>query len=73
MDTLDAVRKFSFATVGLAWAVSMTVCVWLFGLSSWDLTMIAVSAIVLTVTSSLAYAVMVRTLRAELGEEVATT
>lgn len=62
------VQRFSFAVAGLTWAVSTTVCGWLFGLVSFDATMLAVSLVVMTVGSAVAYAVLVRSLVAELDD-----
>ena len=69
IDGREGARRFSFAVIGLAWAVSTTVCAWLFGLVSLDATMLAVSLVVVTVGAAVGHVALVRSLVAELDDD----
>ncbi|WP_254536220.1 hypothetical protein [Halomarina litorea] len=68
LDTERDVRRFSGGTVGLAWLVSMAVVAWVFGVTTFDTTLLAVGAVTMTVSSAVGYVVLVRTLAGELLE-----
>ncbi len=68
LDTERGVRRFSGGTIGLAWLVSMGVVVWVFGVTTFDTTLLAVGAVTMTVSSAVGYVVLVRTLADELLE-----
>ena len=68
MNSRRDARRFSFAVMGVSWALGVTVCGWLFGAVSFDAMMLATSFVVLTAGAAVSHVVLYRALVSELDE-----